>query len=242
MGETSMVPRSPIGSVERIGRYPVKSLRGEWCGSVSVISRGLEFDRAYALYGADGKIGSGKSTRRFRKMNNLLASRSWVGDQAVLVDIGDGETRTVGSPDLDAALSRLVGEDVTVRGEAETPHKDEAALHLVTTASLRWVQGLDDGFEGAAERFRPNLIIDVGVEGKPEDQWVGRTLRIGGCELHITKPTERCVMITQQQQDLPFRPGILSSLVTASEGNLGVYAEVMQPGVIRLGDLVSLDA
>lgn len=30
-------------------------------------------DRRWALYGEDGKIGSGKTTRRFRRMHGLLA-------------------------------------------------------------------------------------------------------------------------------------------------------------------------
>ena len=54
-----------VGTVESIWRYPVKSLGGERLTSVDVEARGLAGDRRWAVRDAEGKVGSGKTTRRF---------------------------------------------------------------------------------------------------------------------------------------------------------------------------------
>ncbi|WP_260613868.1 MOSC domain-containing protein [Streptomyces sp. WAC07061] len=65
-----------LGTVERIWRYPVKSTGGEAVEESAVDPRGLVGDRLYAVRDAEGKFGSGKSTRRFRRMPGLLQLRS----------------------------------------------------------------------------------------------------------------------------------------------------------------------
>ena len=57
---------SEAGALARLWRYPVKSLLGESCGDALFNARGMAFDRAFAIRGADGKVGSGKNTRRMR--------------------------------------------------------------------------------------------------------------------------------------------------------------------------------
>lgn len=61
-----------VGTIERIWRYPIKSTGGELLGEAAVDARGLVGDRLYAVRDAEGKFGSGKSTRRFRRMPGLL--------------------------------------------------------------------------------------------------------------------------------------------------------------------------
>ncbi|MFD0488374.1 MOSC N-terminal beta barrel domain-containing protein [Saccharopolyspora spinosporotrichia] len=57
-----------VGVVERIWRYPVKSVGGELVERADVDERGLVGDRLYAVRDAEGRFGSGKNTRRFRRM------------------------------------------------------------------------------------------------------------------------------------------------------------------------------
>ncbi len=54
----------PLGSVAEVWRYPVKSLRGERLDGAACSARGIDQDRRGAVLGADGRIGSGKTTRR----------------------------------------------------------------------------------------------------------------------------------------------------------------------------------
>ena len=66
-------------TVAALWRYPVKSMLGERCQSLALTARGVEGDRLYAIRDADGKFGSGKSTRRFRRIDGLFAFHAVYG-------------------------------------------------------------------------------------------------------------------------------------------------------------------
>jgi uncharacterized protein len=93
------------------------------------------------------------------------------------------------------------------------------------------------------QRFRPNIVVDpVGGEpGFAEDAWIGHTLAIGDAvRLSITGPCGRCVMTTLAQGELPKDTEILRTAVQQHQGQVGVYAAVVQGGTIRHGDRVRL--
>ncbi|HEX5265371.1 MAG TPA: MOSC domain-containing protein [Acidimicrobiales bacterium] len=228
-----------LGAVERVACYPVKSLRGRWSGHVRITDLGVEHDRSYAVYGQDGKIASGKTTRRFRRMPHLLDLQAWAEEGAVYVGLLNAWTFPATDPAAWKAVSEVVGEPIEIRREAGVAHKDVAPLHLMTTASLRWAAALRPGFDDAAARFRPNVVIGVEGTDRTEDDWVGRRLQVGACVFRVTQRVERCVMPTLAQDGLPFLPGLLAALTTESDACLGVYAEVEVPGDISLGDRVA---
>ena len=65
-------------------------------------------------------------------------------------------------------------------------------------------------------------------------------LKIGEVQLAMTGSTGRCVMTTLAQGDLPKDTGILRTAVQQNEGNVGVYAQVVQGGTIKCGDRVQV--
>jgi hypothetical protein len=71
--------------VGQLWRYPVKSFLGERLDEVSLDGRGVIGDRAFAVHGADGKLGSGKTTRRFRLMRDLFAFSAETDGDGVVV-------------------------------------------------------------------------------------------------------------------------------------------------------------
>ncbi|MEU1107147.1 MOSC N-terminal beta barrel domain-containing protein [Streptomyces tibetensis] len=75
-----------LGTIERIWRYPIKSTGGERLASVDVDERGLLGDRLYAVRDAQGRFGSGKNTRRFRRMPGLLRLRSRYPEAQLLAE------------------------------------------------------------------------------------------------------------------------------------------------------------
>ncbi len=91
-------------------------------------------------------------------------------------------------------------------------------------------------------RFRPNILVNTSEPGFPEDNWAGKTARLGEAVLKFEMACPRCVMTTHGFDDLPEDPGVMRALVEANQGNLGVYATIAQPGAIRVGDTLHLQA
>lgn len=210
--------------VAALWRYPVKSMLGERCEELDVNARGAAGDRAYAVVDGDGKLGSGKNSRRHRRIEGLFGFRA-IGESPVIT-FPDGSRLQASDPSVHAALSAVLRTPVTLR--KDMTYHDAEPLHLVTTGALARL-GAD------ARRFRPNLVIDT-----EEDvaEWQGRALRAGEATLKVAYRTERCVMITMAQSELPDEPRLLRAL--GEEALFGIYAEVLSPGRIRRGDSVAL--
>jgi uncharacterized protein YcbX len=228
-----------VGSASQLWRYPVKSFRGELLRRMAVDGRGVVGDRAFAVRDRHGKLGSGKTTRRFRLLRDLFDYAAETDGEGVVARTPEDGAFRVGDPALDALLSARYGEPLAVLPEEEVPHFDAGPIHLLTTSSLAWVER-EYGATGAdARRYRPNIVLDTGTEpARVEEEWLGATLAVGTCTLRVSAKVERCVMPTFRQDELPRAPALLRFLVERNETNLGVYAEVVSPGVIRVGDPV----
>jgi uncharacterized protein YcbX len=120
---------------------------------------------------------------------------------------------------------------------------DCATVHLLTTNTLDRLRQLYPAGRFEVRRFRPNVVLQVGGDTKDfvENSWVGHTLALGDeVRLRITGPCPRCVMTTLAQSDLPKDPGILRTAAQYNQVNVGVYASVIQGGVVRRGDAIRL--
>jgi uncharacterized protein YcbX len=247
-----------VGTVARLWRYPVKSMRGEQLATAVVDARGLVGDRRFAVWDAEDKFGSCKNSRRFRRMDGLLDFRSEFGDEpaeasqaadAAAYDprlvAPDGARHRIPSAAADAAVRAYLGRaDVRVMVEAEVPHHDAAPLHLVSTATLDWYVRALGGVPADERRLRPNLVVDLpGAAAFAEDGWAGRRVRIGeGADAVLArwvKQTERCRTLNVAQEELPYTSQGLKVL-GGRDLNLGVYLEVVAGGRVRVGDPVTL--
>lgn len=233
-------PGAVVGRLAEVYRYPVKSTSGESLPAVAVERRGLAGDRLWSVRDPDGRLGSGKSTRRFRRMPGLLELVAAYDGDVPVVSFPDGRTLRGDDPALDGALSDHVGRPVTLAREAEVSHFDEGPLHLVTTASLRRLAaGL--GRPVDPRRFRPNLVVDVaGEDGFAEESWCGRRLQVGGVVLRVGVAMPRCVMVGLAQQGMAADPGVLDAVAALNDLCLGVVADVEVTGEVRVGDPVVL--
>jgi uncharacterized protein YcbX len=184
----------------------------------------------------------------------------------------DGANIETGDSNFDARLSVLVGRPVRLSssaGEApriegywpdfefvESPDAyfevklppgtffDEAVVHVLTTATLKTLRSQNPRSRFELPRFRPNIVVDLadGAEGFPENDWAGRTVRIGDeVRLAISGPCPRCVMTTVSQGDLPKDPDVLRTIVQRNAGNVGVLSSVIRGGRIRRGDAVVVE-
>jgi uncharacterized protein len=228
-----------VGVVAELWRYPVKSMLGEQCGQVVMEDRGIAGDRLYAVRDGEGKFGSGKNTRRFRRIDGLPGFRARYDGIIPVVTFPGGHQVRGDDPQADEHLQRALRRaDVGLAREAGISHFDQAPLHLITDASLSWLAAAVPDVQVDARRVRPNLVLRTGqFAALIEDAWVGRTARIGhSAMVEFTHLTERCVMINNAQDGLAHSSQVLRAVAEENDLMLGIYAKVIRPGTVRLGD------
>jgi uncharacterized protein YcbX len=188
----------------------------------------------------------------------------------VRLTLPDGTTVSSEQADHDQRVSAVLGRTVTLTDRAPAapmleeywpdleglPHRDKvtdeampagtffdlATVHLLTTSTIDRLHELYPQGRFEVRRFRPNIVISSDVAGLVEQGWVGRTILLGSTvRLQVIQPCGRCVMTTLPQADLPHDPGILRTAVRHTQGQVGVYARVLQGGVVRRGDAVKLE-
>jgi uncharacterized protein len=148
------------------------------------------------------------------------------------------------------ALSNVTMDFPVAMSTEKGTFADLAALHIVTTSSLRHLAALAPDSVIDVLRFRPSIVIDTGdATGFVENAWAGRRAMLGGATLTFTTATPRCIMSTIDQGDLPRDPKVLQTLAAHNRqelfgaGNfacLGLYAEVSSPGEILTTDPLTL--
>jgi hypothetical protein len=154
-------------------------------------------------------------------------------------------------PDIEGMPHREVVTEQALGGDTMPGlFYDGAVIHLLVTATLKALQAAYPAGRFAAQRFRPNIVVQSADDdaGFTESTWLDRALAIGDdVRLQIIAPCIRCVMTTLAQGDLPADPGILRAIAQNNRvgfpgyGALpcaGVYASVVQGGVVRRGDVV----
>jgi uncharacterized protein YcbX len=229
------------GIVTALWRYPVKSMLGERCPSLTLNARGVDGDRLYAVVDANGKLGSGKSTRRFARIDGLFRFRSVYDGDVPVIAFPDGRRLRGDDAGIHDALTAALGQPVTLAREAAVSHFDSAPVHLLTTASLAWLAATTPGSRLDERRFRPNILVQVAGATAIEREWLGRRLRLGAeVELAGRRMTGRCVMVTLPQSELPEDAQILRSIAQEADDDFGIYLDVITPGRIRVGDEVAV--
>jgi uncharacterized protein YcbX len=230
-----------LGVVLTLWRYPVKSMLGERCQRLAVDVRGVEGDRLYAIRDAGGKFGSGKSTRRFRRIDGLFAFAAAYDNDVPVIAFPDGRRLRGDDATIHGALSAALAQPVTLAREAAISHLDAGPVHLLTTASLAWLGGVLPEAQIDERRFRPNVLVGVPGAQPVEREWLGRTLAVGAdVRLAVREPAERCAMVSLAQSELPDDPTILRTITQAADLEFGVYADVVTPGQISVGDEVAV--
>jgi uncharacterized protein len=228
------------GRVAALWRYPVKSMAGEELEAVEVSWNGLAGDRRWAFI-RDGKVRSGFPWLTIRERPELAHYRPRFAEpdrpnaSLTLVRTPSGGELDVAAPALAAELGpgvRVIKQD---RGVFDT-----LPLSLLTTQTLAGLGRLV-GTDLAAQRFRPNLVVDAGGHGFPEDGWVGRVLRIGGLRMRVDKRDQRCVMVTIDPVTLRRNPAVLRAIARKRDAQLGVYGSTVEPGRVAVGDPVELE-
>jgi uncharacterized protein YcbX len=146
------------------------------------------------------------------------------------------------------ALAELAGEPLTLLwaedGAPDRLHAGTASI--VSRASLAEIArrgGATEPLDG--RRFR--MLFDVeGVEAHEEDGWLGRRIRVGEALLQVNGDVGRCAVTTHDPDTgVPDFETLKVLAAYRREGAkeplpLGVYASVVEPGCVRVGDALTI--
>ena len=246
-----------VGTVAEVWRSPVKSMQGERVERMEVAPGGAVGDRALAV--VDRSIGKVLSAKLHAP---LLDASARVDGDDVVITLPDGTSHAASDPGVHAALSAWLDREVRL----EAPQADEvlpfevhaglsddttpvidwpgpagtwldlADVHWLTTASLAAAAELHPAGQWDVRRFRPTALLEVGGAGFAEDGW--GQVEIGGLRTEVLMPTMRCTMPSRSQPGLERDVEIGRTLREQHDNNLGLYARVVEGGVIAVGDEV----
>jgi hypothetical protein len=118
-------------------------------------------------------------------------------------------------------------------------------VSLVSKASLDELAG-HAGVEAVdSRRFRMLIGLD-GCKAHEEDTWVGSRIRVGAVVLDVGGPIDRCAATTRNPEtgevDLDTLRAIKNyrGLRDGKHADFGVFASVVEPGRVRIGDEVTV--
>jgi uncharacterized protein YcbX len=221
------------GTVLSLHRFPVKSMAGEAPITLALGEHGAEGDRRHALWLRGGRRLSARAAPR------VLAWRATLNG-ALRVTAPDG--RTFGwDDDLERALTDDLGRDVAlVRDPRGMP--DAYPVHVTFEASRRRLEE-ELGRPIDVRRFRPNVHVDLpALEPFAEAETAdgARRMVLGAAELRIADKTDRCAITINDPDTLEQSPDVLRHLNEEHASLFGLWAEVVRPGEVRVGDPVEL--
>jgi uncharacterized protein len=248
-------------TVSQLAIAPVKSMRLQHSTEIQLSHRGVTGDREFLIVDDAGKLlltarnpGLLRIEPRWDPARNVLALRfpdgSVVQDApqpgtAAVTRMYDGREipgRVVPGP-LSAALSGYLGRAVYLfKRAADHLGADDCPMTLMSEGSL---QALATEFSGTApdpRRFRMTITV-TGADPWAEHSWSGQPVTIGDVALRVLEPVPRCVVTTRNPESGATDARILHALARLRGKNditFGVWCEIIQPGRIQVGDLVTL--
>ena len=200
-----------LGTVAEIWVFPVKSMLGGRVDRAQVGPRGVDGDRTWAVAGPDGELVTAAEEPRLREV-----TPTWAAAGLAALRLPDGTEVT--PEGAGAALSMWLGRQVRlVRADGDGGgFVDVAPVHVVSRGGLAQAASPEHASTCTTcdvREPRANLVLELEADGDAERALVGATVRVGATELRVVRHPDHC---------------------------LGVYAEVVTPGALAVGDEVLL--
>lgn len=124
--------------------------------------------------------------------------------------------------------------------EFESPpgtHYDCWPLMVMTTSAMDALRTALPNSVIDERRFRPSMMVETTEKGHVEFSWKGTRAQIGTAVVEFLDPCPRCVMVTQAvNDDIGPDRDILRHIVRDLDQSLGVYARILTPGIVHVGD------
>jgi uncharacterized protein YcbX len=197
--------------VHQLWIFPVKSMRGTSVFEADVTAGGLAHDRAWAVVDSGGTTVSAAQEPRLRQVAARVVEQP--GGPSVAIDVPGAGPGAVGAA-ADRALSQWLGRPLRLEHRGDAGYVDVAPVHLVSTWSMSDAAHAEQCDACDVSEPRANLVLDLGAApGSGERDWVGLQVRVGSATLDVVRHPDHC---------------------------LGAYAQVVHPGLLRVGDAVTV--
>ncbi len=200
--------------LDAVRRYPVKSLRGEPLDRVDVARSGVPGDRVSALIVRTGSARVGKTYRGKEARPAASALR----------------------PATPRSLQRRNAESTWKFESWRTLFRRRA--HFAARRRVvgrrertRRLSGLSGNGSGRTFSFAPHAEFR-----QTESELVDAMLQLGTVRLRVRSSIERCVTMTYHPNGEPSDPRILRYLAQRRNAWMGIYCDVLEPGIARVGD------
>jgi uncharacterized protein YcbX len=247
-------------TVSELAIAPVKGMRLQRRPEIRLCHHGVAGDREFLIVNGQGKLlltarnpGLLRIEPRWEPDRNLLALRfpdgSLVEDApgpgtAAVTRMYDGREipgRVIPGR-LSAALSGYLGRTVYLfRRAADHLGTDDRPVTLMSEASLHALAAQFSGTVPDPRRFRMTISV-TGADPWAEHGWSGQQVTIADTTLRVLAPVPRCVITTRNPESGATDARILHALAQLRGKNditFGVWCEVIKPGRIQVGDLVT---
>src|SRR5664279_341966 len=250
-------PVSIVGKVESLWRYPVKSMRGEEMDEMFAGYAGVYGDRLFAFESSASPKGfpffTGRDQRQMiryracfrnpekaaRPVNLSEAEKLGSGVNPISADVSelmldvetpDGKTFAIDDPALiDNMRLGIDGNHELTLLRSDKAMTDCRPLSIFAVQTAKKL-GEETGVAVDKRRFRANVYVDlISSEGFAEDEFVGRSLRIGSkVTVAVLQRDGRCMMITLDPDTAEKTPAILKAVAQAHEGMAGDNGAVLE--------------
>jgi uncharacterized protein YcbX len=260
-----------MAHVVALYRYPVKGFTPESCNALTVLESGrIAGDRALGFRFADSGLpedawsrkygfavlanapGLARLDTRFDPQTRRL--RIALGGDVLADEVIDDAGRKVLAAAIEGFVLaqpenplsdhperrplQLIGDGVTPR--YQDSQDGQITLHSRESLARVEVALKSPGLEES--RFRSNIAIE-GVEPWAEQDWLGRTIRIGDVELDVVKPKTRCLATHANPQTGERDLLVMQTLVRSFQQQEPTFAIALitrgRGGEIRVGDSVT---
>lgn len=258
-----------VGRVAHLDVTAVKGFAVVETERITVTGTGVLGNREFFLVEPDGRIYSVDVDSallpywsRYEPATNRLAvgrGQDTILEEAVPADGAvkdyDFESspragRFAGGP-WDAWASSVAGRPLAlVRSVAPGGAYDAYPLTFQSEASLAALGPEADGTLIDRRRFRMQITLSDVAVAFAEDDWAGRSATLGTCRVRMGGPVPRCLGVEHNPNDLSRTVKVLQTINRirgVGHGEFGkglmfgVYASVVEPGDIAVGDQLVLD-
>ena len=226
----------PVTTIAELWRYPVKGMRGESVSALDLDANGVAGDRRFAVRSSGAPVGKPLLTGAERAAMLLYRASGQSGETQVTTP--QGEIFSIHDPRLLTHLqAAMPGGHILSMLESRKPLTDVRPIAVLGTGTIAQL-ARETGAPIDARRFRANIILQLN-DGFAEDSFVGRHLQLGrDAVVYLSERVPRCRIVTLDPETAAVDPALMKHLDRRHEGRVGVYASVVRPGSLRVGDAV----